>query len=569
MKRTNERATPMNNGGSSVIRYLATHNCFVSKAAYGAGATRLTHTFLDGRHGGRINVPPNLVEGLLDAVASDISRGLTPPLNELKVDSVFHMFVDMDIKCDKDSEVGPRTVGPIVARVAAKFLESDRAFLQDHFQCIVLSRDDAEVASDSASPTPPTGIQDDDVGAVSTLDGHQTRGAAPGDAPFDERRDEERGPNAGPLEEGRAPELCGSSSSLSRPPRRVKRGIHLHFPKYRVTAEQALTMREAFVEALTRELTDVNWAEDIDNAPYVNEGTGLRVVGTPKAVPCPWCPRGKRSGGGSSSCCFCEGRGKQAAGPETIYRFAACFDARGEEVPHATAVLSRNVGHLVRATALRTTVQTVMSAWTRFSGCPSHSAIVYGSKAPRAGHKTRQFDEDRQSMAKGPVRWPRTSVTESEQRERLVRIFRTRFVHPQQGNVYAHINLHPIKYSAKDGGTFYCQFSGVGESFCFNVGRDHTSNRVYGIVTRTHCYVRCHSQNKDTCGRACGKACSEFTSDMKRLSTKDKIDLFGDEGGAVNGVRMSKLSGKRKALQSDAMSLRQQSDALFHDQKSQ
>ena len=71
---------------------------------------------------------------------------------------------------------------------------------------------------------------------------------------------------------------------------RAKRGIHLHFPLVRVGTHEALLMREALIVALARDVSGkVDWAEDLDNRPYVNATGGLRMLDAPKAVPCTEC----------------------------------------------------------------------------------------------------------------------------------------------------------------------------------------------------------------------------------------------------------------------------------------
>lgn len=505
---------------SHVVEFVTKNRCFVGKDVYRTGTVRLTHTFLDARHGGRIAVPPNLTGEFMDAVAADVKEDMLPPLNELKTEVVFNLFLDLDVKCSADCSATAFSIGPTLARVAGKFLD-DTDENVEWLRCLVLHRPDVATQSSSSSST---------------------------------------------------------SSSLStdfpppdQQPPRVKRGIHVHFPSFRVNAEQALTMREAFVVELKQEHPGVDWINDFDNTPYVNEGTGLRMVGAPKTISCPECCSSTVSGKrvSSSQCCLCEGRRKLEAGPETAYRLAACLKADGTQDERLMQVLSQNAGQLVRAASIRCANQAMMSTWKRFPGCPSHSAIVYGAHAPKAGPKERKFAEDAVSMAKGSVRWPRTSVTQSEQCDRLRDIFRKRFVHPFHGNVYANVDLHPIKYSTKDGGQYYCQFSGMGESFCFNVQRDHTSNRVYGIVTRTHAYVRCHSQNGDVSSSVCGKACKDFSSDKKRIFPADRTILFGDDvpvnGVSIGGGNKRKLKEGGVVASNDAEYLKRRSELLFSD----
>jgi len=426
------------------IDFLDRNRCWVSRKDKDLGGVTLTHTFLDSRKTGKVFVPPALAEGFYDAIALDVQHNRLPPLNELKVNSVFHMFADLDIRADAAEKLPDAVdVGRVCVRVARRFLPE-----WDALRLIVLCAPDKTT----------------DDGA------------------------------------------------------RHKRGMHLHFPGLRVQMNEALYMREATVDALSKAFPDIDWPEDFDNSPFVNPSGGLRVVGAPKASACDACDNERERKRGCQSC---GGTGKMESRPPQRYTFRTCLDGEGNVDEGRCGVLTTNFGALVRACSVRSIAQTVTPEWRRFEGCPSFSAIQYNKySAPTAGSKKRAFGDDKTSMRS----WPQTTVVEKDKIDRLTKIFRTRFRSPDGTNVYAQVDLYPIRFSSRNN-TYYCQFRGQGESYCFNKGTDHSKNRVYGIVTRTAAYVRCHSATGPE-GRLSGKPCREFRSKEEYLSPGEQACLF-------------------------------------------
>lgn len=464
---------------SAVVTFLHNKNLWVTSKD--ASGIKLTHTFMDGRHGGKVCVTPTHVDAFYDAIATDVERGILPPLNELKVDEVFNYFIDFDIRCKNSASLPDMSwLASVVMTTVAKFV------IGFDVHGIVLAAPDKKL---------------DDSGSV-------------------------------------------------------KRGVHMHFPDLRVTMQEALLMREAIIDALKRH-EGVDWAEDFDNAPYVNPVGGLRTVGASKACECKFCNNKLPA---RKTCAQCEHRGKVEADPPQRYALVACHSADGSVHEENTKFLRLNVAALVRKTSIRAFDQRITPQWKRYPGCPSYSEVKFNArKPPSAGTRKRAFSDDKTSMRS----WPTVQVTQQEQIKRLELIFRTRFASEEDGsNVYANVDLYPIRFSTRHN-TFYCQFTGSGESFCHNVGRDHNSNRVYGIVTRTTAMIKCHS-NKKECKMANGcmsrQCCKDFVFE-KRLSPKDIGILFAEQQPSGAGKR-AKAVDCGSCLSRDDM-LQYMSDKLF------
>lgn len=314
---------------------------------------------------------------------------------------------------------------------------------------------------------------------------------------------------------------CVVLATPDRPPDdkgRVKRGMHLHFPALYVTTHEALTMREALVVALKRDVADdVDWVNDVDNAPYVNATGGLRVVGAPKAIDCPQC---KDKPVERKECLVCMFTGKKRI-LEYKYALSTVLDDAGNEDAETHDFLRGNVAALVAATSVRSTRTQRSPEWACFDGCPVPSEVKKRANAPpKAGSKERTFAEEKRSLSK----WPKVPVVDADKIACLRTIFRTRFLEEAKG-VYSRVEISNVQYSPNMGG-YFAQFSDEGESYCMNVARRHNSNRVYGVVDRTHAYVRCHCNCVKLEGRLSGKLCRDFKSPAKQLTQQNVQALF-------------------------------------------
>jgi hypothetical protein len=239
------------------------------------------------------------------------------------------------------------------------------------------------------------------------------------------------------------------------------------------------------------------------------------MVGAPKATKCSDCHGGRDAVMCTGECSQQHGFGHvpgRLLHRDRVYTLLTCLKADGTRDDRSVQRLRNNSALLLQSCRVRTTATAVHPGWRRFEGCPSHSLIRQsGKKPPQVGSKRRAFDDDRKSMQG----WPRKTLDADDPRlARLTQIFRTRF-----GSRYARIELNPVRLNGK---TYYCQFSGEGENECVNVGRAHSSNRVYGIVDPVHATLRCHSS---TDGRHSGVPCRQFAF-AKRLAPSDVAILF-------------------------------------------
>ena len=317
------------------------------------------------------------------------------------------------------------------------------------------------------------------------------------------------------------------TKTLACPEPKLKIGCHMHFPKLNVTAYEASIMREAMVMALERELPGVDWAESFDNAPYHNGC--LRMVGAPKVIPCDTC-KGKKTLSASCTAPGCFSKGKLLY-PSQCYSLLSCLDGSGALDDNMLRLLSANMGQLVRACSIRTNVQSVTPGWAAFIGCPRPSPPVHRPNRPPApGNKKRAFEADKSSMSR--IGWPKQEITDTAILHCLRRIFRTRF-----NDVYKDVDVK-VNFRSKTS-SYYVQLRGEADQYCLNVGRDHTHNRVYGIVTRQYAMLRCHSDKAVTAQCRSGARCAEFAV-QRWLTPSDIRILFPPMHSLDASVKRSK-----------------------------
>ena len=423
--------------GSAVLLFLRSNKgCWVSKRTKDATNVTLTHTFLDGTCTGKLSIPPLLHDGFYAAVATDISRGSVPALNELRT-PVFNFFADFDLKLTsiQTEEVDAISVASASVQTVARFFPT-----RETVRAVVCSTPDIEDKND------------DEV--------------------------------------------------------KTKRGVHLYFPGVHVTPHEALLMREAIVVALQRRFETVDWVNDFDNTPYVNSVGGLRMPGAPKVKKCGGCrdvPKHREE------CLDCFGRGHHTD-RSRCYSLCTVLGRDGQVDDSMLRMLRGNTNALARAASVRCTALAVSPDWKCFDGCPSYAEMKQRSNGPPVpGSKKRIFPEESTSVRK----WPKETVTDRVKIECLRNIFRTRF-----HKTYANVDISHVNYAPKTK-TFYAQFCNEGESYCMNIEGRHRSNRVYGVVSNSVAYIRCHCNCATMEGRKFNVRCRDFCSEKKRLSNAD------------------------------------------------
>lgn len=248
-----------------------------------------------------------------------------------------------------------------------------------------------------------------------------------------------------------------------------KHGIHFHWPQVIVDIDQALQIRTSLIAALefvqdwephfgSKEL---NWEKFVDEAVY---RTGLRVVGAPKAKPCPICKGGSKHCGEGG----CGRKNEFKIIDPSYYDFYRAF-LGDEDHPKLNESLKTNKMDLVMKTSVRTDA-TKSQLYTVYPGCPLY--IAQGGK-----QRKRKSDLSRLPSKLRKMEEISDPVTLSMVRELLV----------QHSDKYkdCHITVRVDEKREK------CTvlLKGDGSTWCLNKGFDkdnpgdyHKSQHVYMVV---------------------------------------------------------------------------------------
>lgn len=271
----------------------------------------------------------------------------------------------------------------------------------------------------------------------------------------------------------------------------IKTGIHLYWPSHYVSPIQALHIRESVIADLQetfgqRVPPSMNpWDDVLDSSVYAKAngkgGSGLRMIGSYKTDDCKVCKHtGKVDG---AKCSACDGNGK-----------VECYDTEGRigraymllcvlgapnEQGHVSRDLDREAFYqaengleaLIFDTKIRTTltVDTLDNGFVLPAGAPQYAGPV-NKKGLVKGER----------MAKGERHISPSDPVHLE----LQKIIRESF-----GNLYAAIVVRSV---SKGKSQYTVKVSGQNNRYCQNIGREHTSNNIYFVVSRDGIAQRCY-----------------------------------------------------------------------------
>lgn len=301
--------------------------------------------------------------------------------------------------------------------------------------------------------------------------------------------------------------------------RTAKRGVHLVWSKLHVDVDMAQTLCRLMDEQLTQQLPrdthlgENPWSEAIDLSVY---HSGLRMVGTPKSSKCPQCYRrtqdrvaGRRGDilrESESVMCHRGSYGYIFGGKETIYLVSYVARANGSLEPktrlkdkmqayrfsHGDHVFDLSWKFLtsIRSTALESTEGFVRPAHIRGNVLSDQAIVGHSYRV-----KSREDEETagagsgkrkRETAAQDPFRGGVALYVSPEQLAAVTRMVR------EYHSVYTSILIDrmrgfPYKPGAKQqtvaGSTLpslyrflWICLKGPGSCFCFQKGREHTTN---------------------------------------------------------------------------------------------
>ena len=319
---------------------------------------------------------------------------------------------------------------------------------------------------------------------------------------------------------------------------RIKTGVHLYWPSYFVTATQAMHIRESLISDLNEfcgsrfEPQKNSWEDVVDKSVYGDtaagkQGSGLRMVGNYKTAPCKVC-KGKKSAGGPK-CENCGGRGKvndldmQGRGrPYMLLCVLSEPDEYGaierDEDSESAYMGPDGPYKLLCDTKIRTSLKedTLECGFEVPSGAPLYlgNAAV---KRPRVDGQV--IKKQRRLDATDPIIM---SVQD---------LIRSAF-----GDIYSSVQVRQVTKCTKG---FSATISGQNCRYCQNIGREHSSNNIYFMLTKEGIAQRCFDDGPKTAEMKHGP-CRDYVGGTLALDLKTtgllwpESNKFVDEANALS-----------------------------------
>lgn len=316
--------------------------------------------------------------------------------------------------------------------------------------------------------------------------------------------------------------------------RLYKHGIHVIFPKVFVVANTARQIRLGMISGLSvmrwmsmLGVEEPVWDNILDVQVYTN---GLRMIGAPKASPCPECWIGRRRIPDRTSCNTCRTRFNCHKTDKTnVYKTGMILRGGVRDIAYETKLTLKQWVH--KTTVRCSNGQKETPGFRVYSGCPR----VLDIPGKRASSKRPRdlFVGDNQNLAARFRNAP--PITDHE----VIRI------------LTAHLHRHSEKYSEcvvsnvkRYNKTIIACVVGDHSQYCLNKQDYHRSNRVYmkiewhgkQYVSRMYCFCKCAVSDRPGpsviplgFNPMTQTSCADFRSYPINVSKADEHVLFGGE----------------------------------------
>lgn len=254
----------------------------------------------------------------------------------------------------------------------------------------------------------------------------------------------------------------------------VKTGIHLVAPSVQVTPEHAAEIRDSLLIPLTKKCAAAinGWDDAFDNSVYKNGS--LRLVMSRKMEACMAC-----KGDSDKTCGTCRGSRRVDIG--RAYSLLGVMNSFGERDADWERTLSNNVQLLVKKSSIR----------------------VPSSQEGMSSKKERARKAAAPAQA---VKRPLLSNTDGMTIQELL--------HNSSDCPSAHgaLVVRDVKHSEHE---VYIRVHGIGERYCSNVCRNHTTSQIWFLCQANSLYQCCFSH----------KACRNYRGVPMRISQRGAMYL--------------------------------------------
>lgn len=303
---------------------------------------------------------------------------------------------------------------------------------------------------------------------------------------------------------------------------RIKTGAHLYWPSYYVTADQALIIRESLISDLSEQFGSRHepqqntWEDVVDKSVYGDtaagkQGSGLRMVGNSKTAVCKAC-RGKKL---EPRCETCFGFGiindmDINNNPGRPYQLMYVLGEPSNGLIERDYDLedfyqgSEGFYELLKATKIRTELRQEQLKETCGFAVPAGAPLYLGNLSGKS--KRPRIDG---VIVKKQRRIEPTDPLNAS----LEKLIREAF-----GPLYSQVQVRQVSKSTKS--TFFTiTISGQNCRYCQNIGREHSSNNIYFVVSKEGIAQRCFDDGPKTDEMKHG-ACKDYVGGLLPLSAE-------------------------------------------------
>lgn len=324
----------------------------------------------------------------------------------------------------------------------------------------------------------------------------------------------------------------------------VKSGVHMHWGFY-ADKKRSLDLRENFKAACIknagkRTLPKNSWDDVMDLCIYSKDGkagSGLRLMGADKAVPCKACDKRKKEDTTMCEVCF----DKRAINEGRPYHALFVMDSEGNRNLEKEKEYKLDFFKLVKDTKIRTnfTEIPIEPLYKIPDGAQlyqeeddsntnkrkSKKIIIENGKKKR----TPQKDKD--------LRGLNISISNSDREWDAIEDLITMHSLPVYKNVY--VSKITTDSNRK---SYFVEVKGENCRYCHNISREHSSNRIYFLITMEGMVQRCYDNSEQTLEMKHGP-CHLYKSANIVLTQKSLQVLFKRNELLIEGKKTGKTSG--------------------------
>lgn len=318
----------------------------------------------------------------------------------------------------------------------------------------------------------------------------------------------------------------------------IKTGVHLIWPNVYTDQRNALILREGFIQKLIKNHSERmyynTWSNVVDDTVY--RENGLRMIGSRKMSKCGNCSKSNKNEISPEEYCpnNCDSNGKIDEG--RVYLPVEVISNLSDINKDYLDKLLSNYIFMIEETSI--TLQSKMSDTGE-----TINPICHSFKMPlplwfKPIDVNKLLNKRRITMKKKKNKISPPSAEEINTMNSMNLKMQidpndpkfkklNSFCKKNLPKCFKHADILSLNLCGDNISDYYV--ATVDTNFCMNIGREHSSNRIYYYINPSGIYQKCFCSCDTLQGRLSGKKCSEYRSAGRALSAQLKYALFPHE----------------------------------------